>query len=108
MSPKARPSRRDGPGSEHAARNVPGPVVADTLPAGARHAGADQRHGRDRSKGRQVTVTTTSSRTNRERRRSARWAAWSLWALTMLLVALAGVIVAASPAAARYAQAKPR
>jgi hypothetical protein len=51
-----------------------------------------------------VTATGTPLRTNGERRRSARWAAWSLWALTLLLVALAGVIVAASPAAARYAQ----
>jgi MFS/sugar transport protein len=51
-----------------------------------------------------VTATDTPSRTNHERLRLARWAAWSLWALTMLVVALAGVIVAASPAAARYAQ----
>ena len=51
-----------------------------------------------------MIVTGTPLRTNGERHRSPRWAAWSLWALTMLLVALAGVIVAASPAAARYAQ----
>jgi uncharacterized membrane protein YhaH (DUF805 family) len=51
-----------------------------------------------------VTATGRPLRTNGERRRSPRWAAWSLWALTMLLVALAGVIVAASPAASRYAQ----
>jgi hypothetical protein len=50
-----------------------------------------------------VTATSTSSTTNRERARLARWAAWSLWALAMLLVALAALIVARSPAAARYA-----
>ena len=51
-----------------------------------------------------MTATGTPLRTNGKRLRSARWAAWSLWALAMLLVALAGVIVVASPAAARYAQ----
>ena len=51
-----------------------------------------------------MTATGRPLRTNGERRRSPRWAAWSLWALTLLLVALAGVIVAASPAASRYAQ----
>jgi hypothetical protein len=43
-----------------------------------------------------------SSTINPERLRSARWLAWCVWTLTMLLVALTGVIMARSPAAARY------
>jgi hypothetical protein len=51
-----------------------------------------------------VTTTRASSRTSRERLRVARWLAWLLWAVAMLLVALTGIIVARSPAAARYVQ----
>jgi hypothetical protein len=51
-----------------------------------------------------VTTTRTSSRTNHERLRVARWLAWLLWAVAMLLVALTGIIMARSPAAARYVQ----